>query len=81
LRDIHRLPIHFKKHAALMLIQRFGLSLHEVRHYIKVARVIKPLDKDGTCGILQSEIGNARIKFVCMVREDALWIITVEECN
>jgi hypothetical protein len=81
LRDIHRLPVYFKKHAALMLIQRFGLSLQEVRHYIKVARVIKPLDKDGTCGILQSDIGRSKIKFVCMVREDALWIITVEECH
>jgi hypothetical protein len=81
LRDIHRLPIYFKKHAALMLIKRFRLSLDEVRHFIKVARVIKPLEKDGTCGILQSDIGSTKIRFVCMVRDNALWIITVEECR
>jgi hypothetical protein len=75
------MPIHFTKHAALMLIQRFGLSREEVRHHIKVAQVVKPLEKDGICGILQSKIGKTKIKFVCMVREDALWIITVEECK
>jgi hypothetical protein len=79
LRDIHRLPLYFKKHAALMLIRRFGLSLDEVKHYIKMAKVIRPIEKDGTCGILQSDIGECKIRFVCMVREDALWIITVEE--
>jgi hypothetical protein len=64
-----------------MLIRRFGLSLDEVRHYIKVARIVKPLEKDGTIGILQSDIGVRKIRFVCMIKEDALWIITVEECK
>jgi hypothetical protein len=81
LRDIRRLPIYFKKHAALMLIRRFGLSLDEVRHYIKVARVIRPLEKDGVAGVLESDIGDCKIRFVCMIRENALWIITVEECK
>lgn len=81
MQDFHRLPIHFKKHAALMLIRRFELSLDEVKHYIKTARIIKPLDKEGNIGILQSDIGSSKIKFVCMIRENALWIITVEECK
>ena len=81
MKDFHRLPVHFKKHAALMLIQRFGLSLDEVKHYVKTARIIKPLDKEGNIGILQSDIGSSKIKFVCVIRENALWIITVEECR
>jgi hypothetical protein len=46
-----------------------------------VARVIKPLEKDGVVGVLQSDIGECKIRFVCMIRENALWIITVEECK
>lgn len=81
MRDLHRLPIYFKKHAALMLIQRFGLSLQEVRHYIKVAKIFRPVEKDGSCGILQSDIGDIKMRFVYMVREGALWIVTVEACE
>jgi len=79
LHDIHTLPIRFKKHAALMLLLRFELSLNEVKHCIKTAKVIKPVKKDGNIGILQSTIGDTKIKFVFTIREKALWIITVEE--
>lgn len=78
MRDIHQLPVRFTNHAARMLIQRLGLSLDELRHHIKVARVIRPVEKDGSCGILQSEMGNMKIRFVYLVREGALWIVTVE---
>ncbi len=81
MQDFHRLPIHFKKHAALMLLQRFELSLDEVKHYIKTATIIKPVEKDGNIGILQSTIGNSKIKFVFTIRENTLLIITVEECR
>lgn len=64
-----------------MLIQRFELSLDEVKHYIKTAKIIKPVDKDGNIGILQSVIGDSKIKFVFTTRKNALWIITVEECK
>jgi hypothetical protein len=64
-----------------MLIQRFELSLGEIKHHIKTARIIKPFDKEGNIGILQSNIGSSKIKFVCMIKENALWIITVEECK
>lgn len=81
MRDIHQLPVYFTKHAARMLIQRLSLSRDEVRHYIKVARIIRPVEKDGSCGILQSDTGNIKIRFVYMVREGALWIVTVEVCE
>ncbi len=64
-----------------MLIQRFELSLDEVKHYIKTAKIIKPVEKDGNIGIMQSDIGDSKIKFVFTIRKNALWIITVEECK
>jgi hypothetical protein len=81
LQNFHSLPIHFKKHAALMLLRRFELSLDEVKHYIKTAKIIKSVEKDGNIGILQSNIGNKKIKFIFTLREKAIWIITVEECK
>lgn len=81
MQNIHSLPVNFKRHAALMLIQRFELSLDEVKHCIKTAKIIKPVDKDGNIGILQSVIGDSKIKFVFTIRKKALWIITVEECK
>ena len=64
-----------------MLLQRFELSLDEVKHYIKTAKIIKSVEKDGNIGILQSNIGNKKIKLVFTLREKAIWIITVEECK
>jgi len=64
-----------------MLLQRFELSLDEVKHYIKIAKIIKPVEKDGSIGILQSKIGDTKIRFVFTIREKAIWIITVEECK
>jgi len=78
LRDIHQLPVYFTDHAARMLILRLGISREEVRHYIKMARIVRPVEKDGTCGILQCDISDTKIRFVYMVRKGALWIITVE---
>ncbi len=81
MQNIHTLPINFKKHAALMLIERFELSLDEVKHYIKTAKIIKSVEKDGNTGILQSTIGDSKIRFVLKKKKKALWIITVEECK
>ncbi len=81
MQNIHTLPIKFKKHAALMLIERFDLSLDEVKHCIKTAKIIKSVEKEGNTGILQSTIGDSKIRFVFTIRQKALWIITVEECK
>ncbi len=81
MRDIHTLPIHFTKHAALMLLERFHLSLPEVRHLLKTAEVIKSVEKDGQVGILQGRIGRRKIRFVITIRQSNVWIITVEECT
>jgi len=64
-----------------MLLLRFELRIDEVKHYIKTAKILKPVEKDGNIGILQSTIGSTKIKFVSTIREKALWIITVEECK
>ncbi len=78
--DIHNIPIQMKKHAAQTLIKRFRMTREDADHYIKTASIIKPIEKDGNIGILLSNIGDSKIKFVCTVRERVLYIITVEEC-
>ncbi len=60
---------------------RRTISLDEVKHYIKTAKILKDVEKDGNIGILQSTIGYAKIKFVFTIRKKALWIIIVEECK
>lgn len=54
MQNIHTLPINFKKHAALMLLQRFELSLPEVKHCIKTAKILKPVEKDGNIGFCRA---------------------------
>ena len=75
--DIHNIPIKLKKHAAQTLAQRFQFDSEDVKHYIKTAKIVKPLEKDGNIGILQSNIGKSKIQTICTIREDILYIITV----
>jgi hypothetical protein len=79
--DIHNIPIILKKHASQAIARRFRMDAEDVKHYIKKARVIKSIEKDGSIGILQSKIGDYKIQFVCTIREKVLYIITVEECE
>lgn len=79
--DIQNIPIRIKKHAAQALAKRFKLDADDVDHYVKTACIIKPIDKDGNIGVLQSNIGESKIRFVCTIREKVMYIITVEECN
>jgi hypothetical protein len=81
LRDFHNIPIILKKHASRAISIRFKMNAQDVVHYIKTARVIKDIDKDGNIGILQSDIGDRKIQFICTIRERVLYIITVEECK
>lgn len=81
MRDIHVIPIRITKHAAVALVRRFKLNVTDAEHYIKTAKIIKPIEKDGNIGILQSYIGDYKIQFVCTIRENILYIITVEECK
>jgi hypothetical protein len=81
LRDINCLPIVFTKHAALALLERFELDLTDVKHCIKTARIDKPIEKEGSIGVLQSNIGDCKIKFICTIKRNTLVIITVEECK
>ena len=81
MKEIHTLPIKFKRHAAEMLLDRFDMSPDEIRHFIKTGKHIKKPRKDGEVGIIQSRIGDSGIRFVYTVRHGILWIITVEECK
>jgi hypothetical protein len=65
----------------MALVGRFELDLPEAKHCIKTARIDKPIEKDGSIGILRSSIGGYKIKFVCTVKRNTLVIITVEECK
>jgi hypothetical protein len=55
------------------------MKTDEVRHYLKTGKHIKKTNKDGEIGIIQSEIGNARIRFVYTVRSGIIYILTIEE--
>lgn len=55
--------------------------MDEVKHCIRTAKIIKAVEKDRAMGIMQSCLGDSKIKFVFKIREKALWIITVEECK
>ncbi len=81
MRDHHNIPIKITKHAAEALISRFKLDVIDAEHYIKTAWVVRSIEKDGNIGKLQSCIGNSKIQFVCTIRENVLYIITVEECK
>ena len=76
--DIHKLPIKFKTHAALRLIDRFGMDLEEFRHFLKTGKMVKKPKKDGNVGIIQRKIGDDQIQIIFTIRKKTLWIITVE---
>jgi hypothetical protein len=77
--DFHKAPIKYTIHASNRLKKRFQMKTDEVRHYLKTGKHIKKTNKDGEIGIIQSEIGNARIRFVYTVRSGIIYILTIEE--
>jgi len=76
--SIHKLPIKLKRHAALRLIQRFDMSVEELRHIIKTGKQIKTPKKDGEIGIIERKIGKYKIRIKFKIKDDKIWIITVE---
>ncbi|MDP3104466.1 MAG: DUF4258 domain-containing protein [Candidatus Methanoperedens sp.] len=77
--DFHKAPIKYTVHASNRLKERFQMKTDEVRHYLKTGKHIKKVNKDGEVGIIQSEIGDARIRFVYTVRSGTIYILTIEE--
>ncbi|MBU2565005.1 MAG: DUF4258 domain-containing protein [Candidatus Thermoplasmatota archaeon] len=73
------MPVKFKKHASYMLMKRFGMYTKDVRHCFKVGTLVKRPEKEGDIGILQSGLKKWIIRFVFTVRDNTLWIITVEK--
>nr|WP_231845211.1 DUF4258 domain-containing protein [Methanocella paludicola] len=65
----------------MALLERFKLDLDEAKHCIKTARIEKPIEKDGSIGILQSSSGIYKIRFVCTIKRNTPVIITAEECQ
>lgn len=77
--DFHKAPIKYTMHASNRLKERFRMKTDEVRHYLKTGRNIKKPKKDGEIGIIQSEIGETRIRFVYIIRSGTIYILTIEE--
>ena len=76
--NLHKLPIRLKRHAALRLIQRFDMSIEELRHILKTGKQIKIPDKKGDIGIIERRIGKNKIRIKFKIEKNKLWIITVE---
>jgi len=70
--------IKLKKHAALRLIQRFDMSIEELRHIIKTGKQIKTPKKEGEIGIIERKIGKNKIRIKYKIKNDNVWIVTVE---
>ena len=75
---VHNLPIKMKKHAALRLIQRFDMSIDELRHVIKTGKQIKKPERDGEIGIIERKFGDGKIRIKYKIQDHIVWIITVE---
>ena len=75
-------PIKLKRHAALRLIERFDMSIEELRHIIKTSRYEKRPRKEGRkegdIGIIERRIGRNKIRLIFKVERGIVWIITVE---
>ena len=76
--EIHTLPIKMKKHAALRLIERFDMSMDELHHLFKTSKYVKRPKKDGDIGIIERKVGKSFIRIIFKVRDETVWIITVE---
>ena len=74
---IHTLPIKLTKHAALRAIERFDLSIEEIRHILKTGKQTKAPKKD-QAGTIERTIGDRKIKLVYTIKNETVWIITVE---
>ena len=77
--EFHNAPIKYRIHASNRLRERFRIQTDEVRHCLKAGKHIKKCNKDGEIGIIQSEIGNARIRFIYPIRSGTIYILTIEE--
>ena len=77
--DFHKVPIKYTIHASNRLKERFQMKTDEVRHYLKTGKHIKKTNKDGEIGIIQGDIGDARIRFIYTVRSGTIYILTIEE--
>ena len=77
--DFHKAHIKYTIHASNRLKERFQMKTDEVRHYLKTGKQLKKCNKYGEIGIIQSEIGDTRIRFVYTVRSGTIYILTIEE--
>ncbi|MGA1821201.1 MAG: DUF4258 domain-containing protein [Thermoplasmatota archaeon] len=67
-----------KKHAALRLIERFDMSIDELHHMFKTAKYVEKPQKDGDIGIIERKIGKNFIRIIFKVKDETVWILTVE---
>ena len=74
---VHTLPIKLRKHAAMRAIERFDLSIDEIRHIMKTGKQIKEPKKDQV-GIIERKIGNKEIRIIYTIKQETIWVITIE---
>ena len=67
-----------KKHAAIRLIERFDMSIEELKHVLKTGTLIKVPEKEGQVGVIERKLGEGKIRIKFRIHDDILWIITVE---
>jgi len=75
---LHQLPIKLKRHAAIRLIQRFDMTIEELRHILKTGKQIKVPGRKGDIGIIERKIGKGHIRIKFKIENEIIWIITVE---
>ena len=54
------------------------MSIDELHHLFKTAKYVKKPQKDGDIGIIERKIGKNFIRIIFKVKEETVWIITVE---
>ncbi|MCS4542326.1 MAG: hypothetical protein HY929_08465 [Euryarchaeota archaeon] len=77
--ELHNLPLRYSRHAAIRLKERYKIEKTEqFRHYLKVAKIIRRPEKEGSVGTLETEIGESVVKIEFTIRRGWLWVITVK---
>jgi hypothetical protein len=54
------------------------MTTREVRHHLLTGKHIKKPKKEGSIGIIESNVGGSKIRFVYTVRRGVVCLITVE---
>jgi len=77
--NIHNLKINLKGHARRRFDERYpDMSYEMMLHHFKTGKLVKKPIKDGDVGKIVKKIGRRKISFKFIIREEEIWIITIE---